>query len=353
MEQEIINAYKGKTVLLTGHTGFKGSWLAIWLHELGAKVIGFSLPEYDNMYVFEKTKLEEKIVDIRGDVHNLKHLQNIFEKYKPDIVFHLAAQPLVRQSYKDPMWTFSTNIMGTVNVLECIRNSPSTHAAVIITTDKCYKNKEAIKGYTEEDELGGHDPYSASKACAEIVTDAYIKSFFSKSNKFVATARAGNVIGGGDFAKDRIFSDSIKNLLAKKSIEVRSPKSIRPWQHVLEPLSGYLMLGEKMLSKDKKFIGAWNFGPAKSSLISVSEVVSLIIRYWGEGKWVDKSNPNEPFHETGYLWLVSEKAHNFLGWKSKWPVEKAIQHTVEWYKKSVEIDAYALCKKQIQEYSQQ
>jgi len=344
-----FGAYKDKTVLVTGHTGFKGSWLSIWLSELKIKVVGFSLPEWDNDYLFNKAGLSERVVDERGDIGNLQRLNEVFLKHKPNIVFHLAAQPLVRDSYTNPVRTFDANIMGTVNVLECIRKSDCAMAGVMITTDKCYKNKEQKKGYGESDELGGHDPYSASKASAELVIDSYRKSFFTISGKLVASARAGNIIGGGDFSRDRLIPDCMRALKESRPINIRNPKSIRPWQHVLEPLYGYLLLGSKLLNDEKKFDGAWNFGPEKESIIPVSKVASLIIKNWGSGELIDAHDPASP-HEFRQLCLNISKAKKILKWKPRWNVQVAVEKTVDWYKKAGNGNAYRLCAEQIKEY---
>lgn len=355
--------YKGRTVLVTGHTGFKGAWLSIWLNGLGAKVIGFSLDKYDNDFVFRNSRLKKSIADERGDIRDLKRLREVFQKHRPEIVFHLAAQPLVRDSYNVPAETFDTNIMGTVNVLECIRLSDSVRAGVMITTDKCYKNKEDKckekgKGYTESDELWGYDPYSASKACAEIAIDSYRNSFFNNADsgngkpaKLVASARAGNVIGGGDFAKDRLIPDCIKALKEKKPIIIRNPNHTRPWQHVLEPLNGYLMLGQRLLEGKKEFAGPWNFGPDRESIINVSNVADIIVKQWGEGKWVDSGNKNEKMHETTMLCLDNSKAKKLLKWSPKLSITESLKKTVEWYRRSEKEDAHDLCLEQIREYS--
>ena len=344
-----LNVYKNKKVLVTGHTGFKGSWLSIWLNELKAKVIGFSLSEWENDHLFNKAGLSGRIIDERGDIADLKRLGEVFEKYKPEIVFHLAAQPLVRDSYLDPVGTFNANVMGTANVLECIRKSNCVKAGVMITTDKCYKNKEQKKGYKESDELGGHDPYSTSKAMAELAIDSYRKSFFTGSEKLVASARAGNNIGGGDFSKDRIIPDCILALKENKPIRVRNPKSTRPWQHVLEPLYGYLLLGSKLLNNEREFAQAWNFGPEKESIVPVSKVADMIIKNWGSGEWIDAHDPDD-LHETVLLSLDISKAKKRLKWKPGWNIEKAIEKTVSWYKNVDSENAYRLCAEQIEEY---
>lgn len=346
---EPLSIYKDKTVLVTGHTGFKGAWLSIWLNELGAKVIGFSLPEWENDYLFTKSGLSGRLVDERGDITDLKRLSEVFTQHKPEIVFHLAAQPLVRDSYSDPVRTFDVNVLGTVNVLECIRKFDCVKAGVMITTDKCYKNKEQKKGYKESDELGGHDPYSTSKAAAELAIDSYRKSFFAGSGKLVASARAGNNIGGGDFSKDRIIPDCIRSLQENKPVNIRNPRSTRPWQHVLEPLSGYLLLGSVLLNNQTEFAEAWNFGPDKRSAVPVAKIASLVIKNWGSGEWTDTHDPND-LHESKWLSLDISKAGKRLKWKPRWNIEKAIQKTVQWYKSADNENAYRLCAGQIKEY---
>jgi CDP-glucose 4,6-dehydratase len=349
---ENLSIYKNKKILLTGHTGFKGSWLAIWLNELGSKTIGYSLKEYDNTYVFDNSGIKERIIDVRGDITDIKKLKETVNKYKPEIIFHLAAQPLVRRSYDEPLLTFKTNIMGTINVLECINQFDFVKSAIIITTDKCYKNKESIEGYAEDDELGGDEPYSASKACAEIIVESYHKSFFKNKSKLVSTVRAGNVLGGGDFGKDRIMPDVVKHLKSNKNIKIRNPNALRPWQHVIEPLYGYLLLGKRLLEGRPEFVGCWNFGPNKSSIVPVKKVVELTIEHWGEGQWVYVNKEYEKKPETKFLILNIEKAKKILRWHPKWNINTTIEKTVEWYKNKNNKEIYDLCKKQIKEYGE-
>ena len=353
-DMERLDIYNGKRVLVTGHTGFKGSWLSIWLNKLGAKVIGVSLPKYDNDYVFHKTELRKLLyADEKADINNYENLKKIFDKYQPEIVFHLAAQPLVRLSYDYPLDTLNTNIIGTANVLDCIKNTPSVKAAVMITTDKCYKNKEHMEPYKEEDELGGRDPYSCSKACAELIIDCYRKSFFQHSEKLIASARAGNVIGGGDFGKDRLVPDCIRALINKREIEVRNPDAVRPWQFVLDPLYGYLLVGKRMIEGKKEFAEAWNFGPEQSSVVPVSKVLDLVLKNWGSGKSKYTKNPAEKKHEAKLLNLNINKAKNKLGWMPKFTIEKTIKYTIEWYKESQKLSSdklLDLCIKQIDEF---
>ena len=349
------NIYRGKKVLVTGHTGFKGSWLSIWLRELGAEVIGYSLDPYTEKDNFNLSKLSEKVLDIRGDIRDRKYLREVFEKYQPEIVFHLAAQPLVRLSYDIPVETYETNVMGTINILEEIRNSKSVKVGILITTDKCYENKEQIWGYRENEAFGGYDPYSSSKGACEIAIHSWIKSFFNpkdydKHGKSIASVRAGNVIGGGDWAKDRIVPDCIRALEENKDIEIRSPKSIRPWEHVLEPLSGYLLLGQKMLEEPTKYCEGWNFGPTLDAIVNVWEVASNIVKFYGKGKLKDISNPND-LHEAKLLLLDITKARFELGWKPTLTIEQSIELTVDWYKRYMSEDVYELCRKQIERFS--
>lgn len=350
---ESLNIYKGKKILVTGHNGFKGAWLSIWLNKLGADVIGFSLDEYYNDYVYKKAKLSDILfADEKGDINDYKRLKTVFEKHKPEGVFHLAAQPLVRLSYDIPIETFQTNILGTANVLECIKKTPSVEMGVMVTSDKCYKNKETSKRYNENDELGGTDPYSSSKASAEIIINSYRVSFLSKLGKFIASARAGNVIGGGDFSKDRLIPDCINALTKDEPINIRNPSAIRPWQHVLEPSLGYLLLGKKLFEQNEKFASAWNFGPELDSMIPVKEVVKILIKIWGKGEWKDVSDKNETKKESKNLFLDNSKAKNSLGWQPKLNITQAIEKSVDWYKQSKEKDAHDLCIKQINDISE-
>ncbi len=345
---ERINFWKGKRVLITGHTGFKGTWLAIFLQKLGATIIGYSLETYPNDLLFNQTKISEKIIDVRGDIKDYDHLQSVFNIHSPEIVFHLAAQPLVRKSYEDCLGTLNTNIMGTTNIPECIKQSHSVKVAIIITSDKCYKNKEWVWGYKENDELGGADPYSCSKACSELITESYRQSFFKHQNKLVATVRAGNVIGGGDYSEDRLVPDCIKALKKHEDIIVRNPYSTRPWQHVLEPLGGYILLAEKMWT-EKKYDEAWNFGPMLSSIRTVRDLVDVLLLHWGSGTWVNHST-NDFKHEANLLSLDISKSNFLLGWKPILTFEDTVKYTVEWYKHTRGNNAYDLCLKQIEEY---
>lgn len=345
--------YKGKKVLVTGHTGFKGSWLCTMLLEAGANIIGVSKEPYTKYDNFVMSKLSDKIVDLREDIRDLDKMMKIFEEYKPEIVFHLAAQPIVRISYEEPVKTYAVNIMGTLNILECIRNSNSAKVGIIITSDKCYENLNQIWGYRETDRLGGYDPYSSSKACAELIASSYINSYFNpreyqKHGKLIATVRAGNVIGGGDWSKDRIIPDIVRSLESKIPIEIRNPMATRPWQHVLEPLRGYLLLGEHMINDEVEFIGAWNFGPNTSDILTVSDIVNKVIKLWGEGSFTVLGN-NGP-HEAQLLSIDCTKAKIYLKWNPILNVDEALNMTVEWYKNYKNTNVYDLCVNQIRTF---
>jgi len=327
--------YKNKRVFLTGHTGFKGSWLALWLKEMGAEVFGYSLNlNYSpSHYQLLNLGLEERIADIM----DFGTLKESISSFNPDIVIHMAAQPLVLQSYREPRETFETNVMGTVNVLDACRGVESVKAIVNITTDKCYENKEWVWGYRENDPMGGYDPYSASKGCAELVTSAYRNSFFNiekygiEHNVLLASVRAGNVIGGGDWADDRLIPDIMKSVANDETVVVRSPESTRPWQHVLEPLSGYLLIGEKLLKGNRNFAEAWNFGPTDEEAFSVKDVVEAVHKAWPKIKF--RFEPKEKkHHEANLLKLDCSKAHFKLGWKGVWDAETTFQKITEWYK---------------------
>lgn len=350
------NFYKGKKVLVTGHTGFKGSWLSIWLHELGAEVVGVGLDPFSERDNFVLSDIGHKIkADIRTDIRNGQNMKEIFTEYKPEIVFHLAAQPLVRLSYDIPVETYETNVMGTINIMEAIRVTDSVKVSIIITTDKCYENKEQIWGYRENESMGGYDPYSSSKGAAEIAINSWRRSFFNpkdfgtKHHVSLASVRAGNVIGGGDWAIDRIIPDCIKAIEAGKNIEIRSPKAIRPWQHVLEPLSGYMLLAMKMWNEPTKYCEGWNFGPKTDSIISVLDVASEIIRVYGTGKIDDLSDPNA-LHEAKLLMLDISKAKFELGWEPRMNIHQCIELVADWYKRYRSVNVYSLCVEEIQNY---
>ncbi len=329
------NVYQGKKVFLTGNTGFKGSWMAYWLQQLGAEVVGYALPPNTEPNHFNL--LQSRYQTHFQDIQNLENLSKAIRDAKPDLIFHLAAQPLVRYSYVNPIETFQTNIMGTANVLESARGIESVKGVVVITTDKCYENIEQTKGYIETDKMGGHDPYSSSKGCAELVVNAYRNSFFnpheySNSHQtLIASARAGNVIGGGDWSVDRLIPDIIKSAINNKKTQIRYPNATRPWQHVLEPISGYLMLGEKLLNRDKDFAEGWNFGPEEKDVLTVGAVLELSKKSWNKIEYeIDEQNKH--LHEAGLLSLNIDKAKTRLGWKPKWNNETSIQKTIEWYK---------------------
>lgn len=346
--------WQGKKVLITGHTGFKGSWLSLWLHALGAELTGYGLDPYTERDNFVLSKLSDHICDIRGDIRDIANLEEVFEDTKPEIVFHLAAQPLVRLSYEEPRETYAMNVMGTVNVLECIRHSSSAKVAVMITTDKCYENKETLTGYKETDPFGGYDPYSASKACDEIIINSYRSSFFNPNDiaihgKAVASVRAGNVIGGGDWAKDRIIPDCIRALEAKEPIKIRSPKAIRPWQFVLEPLAGYLMLAEKMYQDPVRYAQGWNFGPEEQNIVNVWSVATKLVQSYGTGTLIDISEEKKP-HEAMLLKLNITKAKTQLGWKPILDFKETITWTTAWYQMYQKENVYELNMAQIREY---
>ena len=345
------NVYKGKRVLVTGHTGFKGSWLSIWLNKLGAEVIGYALDPYTERDNFVLAKLSEKLVDIRGDIRDKKKLSEVFTKYRPEIVFHLAAQPLVRYSYKNPVETYEINVMGTINILEEIKKCIDTKIGIMVTTDKCYENKEQMWGYRETDSLGGFDPYSSSKGACEIAINSWRSSFFNpaeykKHGKSIASVRAGNVIGGGDWTVDRIIPDCIRSIESGKNIEIRSPDSVRPWEHVLEPLNGYLLLGQMLIGNPIKYAQSWNFGPEIDKVYTVWDIASKIVKNYGKGKLIDLSY-KEKFHEANLLLLDITKAKLLLGWKPKFTMEETIKLTVDWYKLYKTENVYQMCLKQI------
>jgi len=336
MDKSFWEIYKNRRVLITGHTGFKGGWLSVWLKEVGAKVIGYSLPPPTKPNLFEAINLKDKIEHIIGDIRDEKYILTIMEKYEPEFIFHLAAQPLVRFSYKEPKLTYETNILGTVNLLEAVRKTKSVKVCVIITSDKCYENKEWIYGYREIDPLGGYDPYSSSKGCAELITASYRNSFFNPQNYgkmhqvALSSVRAGNVIGGGDWGEDRLIPDCIKSFSQNKAVVIRNPQATRPWQYVLEPLSGYLLLGALMYENGKEYSSEWNFGPNDESIIKVEDLLKYLIKQWGSGVYqLDISNQ---VYEANFLKLDISKAYTFLGWKPIYNIYEAIEKTIKWYK---------------------
>jgi len=328
--------WKGRRVFLTGHTGFKGGWLALWLAKLGAEVRGYSLDPYTTPSLFEDAKIGSVVEDIRGDIRDAEKLTRSMTAFKPDIVMHLAAQPLVRYSYQDPIGTYETNVIGTARVLEAVRKTPSVRAVVSVTTDKCYENKETLRPYLESDPLGGYDPYSSSKACAEIVSAAYRQSYFpvaelATHHVALATARAGNVIGGGDWSTDRLIPDLVRGFLAKEPVRIRRPKAIRPWQHVLEPIHGYIRLAEELYAQKPQFATAYNFGPAESDARPVEWIAEKMVGFWGDGAgWV--LDPDPGVHEAGLLMLDAGKARAELGWTPRLDLETALEWLVAWYR---------------------
>ena len=344
------NFWKDKKVFLTGHTGFKGGWLAAWLTKLGASLYGYSLPPNDDLSLHNAIRLKEMMDAEFGDIRNLQQLSASIKKHNPEIIFHLAAQPLVRQSYVDPVATFSTNVIGTVNLLEAARQTNAIRAVVNITTDKCYENREWHWGYRENEPMGGYDPYSASKGCAELVSSSYIRSFYNNSNIGLATARAGNVIGGGDWAEDRLIPDLVRGFNGGAKTLIRNPDSIRPWQHVLEPLSGYIRLAEELYNFPAKASGAWNFGPFDHDAKTVSWMADLVCREWGAAvEWYHDKNDHP--HEAQYLKLDISKANALLNWKPRWSADVAVQKTVHWYRDFYSgVDVMNSTFNQIEEY---
>jgi len=337
MPRVFNNFYNGQRVLITGHTGFKGSWLSVWLRELGADITGYALEPPTVPSLFEICNLEDKVTSIVGDIRDYKVLRDVFEKFQPEIVFHMAAQSLVRPSYKEPVETYQTNIMGTVNLLEACRHTPSIRAVVNVTSDKCYENHGYIYNYKEGDPVGGYDPYSSSKGCSELVTNAYLRSFFNPSNYnkehavSLASVRSGNVIGGGDWAEDRLIPDCIKALMENKPIVIRYPDAVRPWQHVLESLSGYLLLAQHLYQDGAAFSGAWNFGPHDNDARPVRWLVEHITEMWGSNAfWT--FDGNNYLHEAHYLKLDCSKAKSKIGWYPQWDLNTALDKTIEWYK---------------------
>ena len=333
MENLAVNEgfWKGKKVLITGHTGFKGSWLTLWLKLLGAEVCGFALLPESSPNLFENLELEKQVTSIIGDVRRLDVFEKVLNDFKPEIIFHLAAQSLVRKSYREPVETYLTNVIGTVNVLDAVRRGDFVKSVVIITTDKVYENKEWHWAYRENERLGGFDPYSNSKACAELAVAAYRNSFFAESETLIATARAGNVIGGGDWSEDRLLPDVFRSLIFGEKLEIRNPYSVRPWQHALEPLSGYMKLAEKLYNGEKSFAESWNFGPAEEDSKPVGWILEEIKRIWNEPVNWQIAEGIQP-HEARLLKLDSAKAKNELKWSPKLSLDEAVKITVQWYR---------------------
>jgi CDP-glucose 4,6-dehydratase len=341
--------WAGKRVFVTGHTGFKGSWLCLWLQDLGATVTGFALPPPTNPSLFEIANVAKGMTSIIGDIRDASAFSHAITTAQPEIVIHMAAQPLVRYSYENPVETYSTNVMGLVNVLEAIRKTPSIKAVVNVTTDKCYENREWDWGYRENEALGGHDPYSSSKGCAELVSAAYRQSYCLP----IATARAGNVIGGGDWADDRLIPDILRSIEAGQPVNIRNPHAIRPWQHVLEPLSGYLALAQNLYQYGPAFAEAWNFGPRDEDAKPVQWIVENLTKIWGEdARWqLDSDSANHP-HEAHYLKLECSKAKAQLGWKPRWDLSQALEKIMSWHQAFLaQSDMKAITLQQIQTYS--
>lgn len=350
------NFYKDKKVLVTGHTGFKGSWLSIWLNALGAKVVGVGLDPYSERDNYVLSNIGNRIqADIRADIRDGKIMKEIFNQHQPEIVFHMAAQPLVRLSYDIPSETYETNVMGTVNILEAIRATRSVKVGVMITTDKCYDNCEQLQGYVETDPFGGYDPYSSSKGACEIAIQSWRRSFFNpedygkKHTVSLASVRAGNVIGGGDWALDRIVPDCIRALETTKVVNIRSPKAVRPWEHVLEPLSGYMLLAQKMWNNPTEYCEGWNFGPESDSVMTVWEVATAIVDNFGYGELKDASDPNA-LHEANLLMLNINKAKNRLGWHPRLRAKETAMLTADWYKRYKTENVYDLCVEEINRF---
>lgn len=347
---DFLGVYKGKKVLITGHTGFKGGWLSLWLQHIGAHVSGYALdPEFSDG-IFNLTGIGKNITDHRGDIRDLSSLMKVFHAEQPDIVFHLAAQPLVLESYRNPVETCDVNIMGTVNVLEAIRSTSSIKAAVMITTDKCYENRDWIWGYREDEPMGGHDPYSASKGAAELVISSWRRSFFNKNEApLIASARAGNVIGGGDWCENRLVPDIIRALLSNSPIELRNPNATRPWQHVLEPLSGYIKLGALLLEGNSQYAEGWNFGPFVHEVHSVQKVVETMLKMAGKGTWINRSEGIKQ-HEANLLILDITKAIQRLKWMPTLSFNESIRLTLDWYLNYYNKDVRELSLNQIKYY---
>ena len=344
-----LSFYKGKKVLVTGHTGFKGTWLCRILINAGAQVTGYSLNPPTEPNLFSMADVESRMNSVIGDIRDLDHLKKVFEQTQPEIVLHLAAQSIVRDSYKDPVYTYETNVMGTVNICECVRLNPCVKSFLNVTTDKVYKNNEWEWGYRENEPLDGFDPYSNSKSCSELVTHSYINSFFDNMNLAVSTARAGNVIGGGDFANDRIVPDCVRAAIEGKDIIVRNPHSTRPYQHVLEPLAAYLIIAQKQF-EDKKYAGFYNVGPDETECVTTGNLVDTFCAKWGEGiKWIDRYDGGP--HEANFLKLDCSKLKTTFGWKPRWNFDTAIEKSVEWSKVyAAGGDVVACMDKEIEEF---
>ena len=350
-----VSFWKGKKVLITGHTGFKGSWLSLWLQQAGAEVVGVSLDPPTTPSLYEQAQVADGMISLHADIRDLDRMQSIFAEYQPEIVFHLAAQSLVRYSYREPVETYASNVMGTLHILEAIRACGSVRAALMITTDKCYQNREWEWGYRENDPMGGHDPYSSSKGCAELLIASYRASYFSpeqyaQHKVAIASARAGNVIGGGDWAEDRLIPDIIRAFQQGETVRIRNPYAIRPWQHVLEPLAGYIALAERLYQQGPDWADAWNFGPAEEDAKPVEWIVRAMTAQWGDGSdWAvdDGTHP----HEANYLKLDCSRAYSRLQWRPRWTLGEALTQIVNWHKAhAAGSAARSLCEQQITQY---
>jgi CDP-glucose 4,6-dehydratase len=348
-----VNAdfWSGKRVFLTGHTGFKGSWLSLWLQSLGAQVRGLALDPPTKPNLFERARVADNMESIVGDIRDFEKVRSTMAEFQPDVLIHMAAQPLVRLSYAEPMATYATNVMGTVHVLEAARKVSSLRCIVNVTTDKCYENKEWIWGYREDEPMGGYDPYSNSKGCSELVTSAYRRSFFQHGSVALASARAGNVIGGGDWADDRLIPDALRAFEVGKPVLIRNPHAIRPWQHVLEPLSGYLTLAERLWTDGQSVAEGWNFGPAEGDAKPVEWIIERLVEAWGPSASWQLDGDSHP-HEAGYLKLDISKAKQRLGWQPRWTLETALNKVVAWHRDCLrQRDLRALCLDQIDQYT--
>lgn len=328
--------WQGKKVLITGHTGFKGSWLSLWLQSMGAHVVGYALQPPTTPSLFETACVAKGMVSVTGDVRDFDHLRSVIAEYAPQIIIHMAAQPLVRYSYSNPIETYATNVMGTVHLLEAVRQVGGVKVVINVTSDKCYENQEWLWGYREFEPMGGHDPYSNSKGCSELVTSAFRKSYFNSTDFHshgvaLASVRAGNVIGGGDWAEDRLIPDIIRAIVQDRPVMIRNPHAIRPWQHVLEPLSGYLVLAQKLWEQGRNHAEAWNFGPMEDDAKPVAWIVERLAEIWGDGASWDIDQAEHP-HEAHYLKLDCAKAKTRLGWHPRWNLEQTLQHIIAWYK---------------------
>jgi CDP-glucose 4,6-dehydratase len=355
-DMDMRQFWNGRRVFLTGHTGFKGGWLALWLQHLGARVHGYALAPNTQPALFHVARVGEGMHSTIADIGDRQHLEQCLASFEPEVVFHLAAQPIVRASYEDPIGTYATNVMGTAHLLDAVRRVTSVRAVVVVTSDKCYENREWDRGYVETDSMGGFDPYSSSKGCAELVAAAYRNSFFplarhAQHRVGLASARAGNVIGGGDWSRDRLVPDILRSIEAGQSVRIRNPDATRPWQHVLEPLSGYLMLAERLVTSGPDFSEGWNFGPIEQDTRPVHWVVERLIKEWGEGASWQKDGAEHP-HEARLLKLDISKAAKRLGWKPRWSLELCLQRIVEWHRAAASgSDMRATTITQLKDYS--